>query len=44
MKTECNYLYGWIKKMGTYKKISPKMVIPRDIAGTEEVAACKFSS
>ena len=34
-KTECDYLYGWIKKKKTvtYAKISPRMVKPRDIAG-----------
>ena len=30
MKTECDYLNGWIKKV-TYAKISPQMVNPRDI-------------
>ena len=35
MKTECDYLYGWIK-MVTYTKISPKMVNPRDITGNTE--------
>ena len=24
MKTECDYLYGWIKKTVTYTKFSPK--------------------
>ena len=28
-KTKCDYLNGWIKKMVTYTKISPKMVIPQ---------------
>ena len=32
MKTECDYLNGWIKKV-KYAKISPKMVNPRDLAG-----------
>ena len=33
-KTECDYLYGWIKKNTiTCAKISPKMVNPRDLAG-----------
>ena len=32
-KTECDYLYGWIKKTFTYTKISPKVVNPRDLAG-----------
>ena len=34
MQTECDYLYGWIKKNErvTYAKISPKMVDPRDVA------------
>ena len=37
MKTECDYLYGWIKKKKvTYAKISPKMVNPGDIAGNAE--------
>ena len=36
MKTECDYLYGWIKKTFTYQKISPKTVNPRDIAGNAE--------
>ena len=31
IKTECDCLNGWIKKV-TYAKISPKMVNPRDIA------------
>ena len=29
MKTECDYLNGWIKE----RKISPKMVNPKDVAG-----------
>ena len=33
MKTEYDYLNGWIKKMVTYATISPKMVNPRDIGG-----------
>ena len=32
MKTEFDYLYGWIKTV-TYAKISPNMMNPRDIAG-----------
>ena len=41
MKTEYDYLYGWIKrtkqtKTVTYAKISPKMANPRDIAGNAE--------
>ena len=32
-KTECDYLYDWIKKTVTYATISPKMVNPTDIAG-----------
>ena len=36
MKTECDYLYGWIRKMVTYAKISSRMVNPRDIAGNAE--------
>ena len=32
-KTECDYLYSWIKKRSHTKKISQKMVNPRDIAG-----------
>ena len=35
MKTECDYLYGWIKKTVTYAKISAKIVNPRDTAGKE---------
>ena len=35
-KTECDYLYGWIKNMVTYAKISPTIVNPRNIAGNEE--------
>ena len=35
-KTECGYLYGWIKKAVTYTKISPKLVNPRDLAGIAE--------
>ena len=35
MKTECDYLYGWIKKV-TYTKISPKMVNPRIKRGTQK--------
>ena len=31
-KTECDYLYGWNRKLA-YAKISPKRVNPRDIAG-----------
>ena len=33
MKTECDYLNGWIKKAVIYAKISPKTVNSRDIAG-----------
>ena len=34
MKTECDFLCGWINKRFTYeKKISPKIVNPRDLAG-----------
>ena len=33
MKTEYDYLNGWIKKTITYTKISPKMMNPRDTAG-----------
>ena len=34
MKTECDYLNGWMKgeKKNLYAKISPKMVNPKDIA------------
>ena len=32
-KIECDYLYGWIKKMVTYAKISPILVKPTDTAG-----------
>ena len=37
-KTECDYLYGWIKNESshTQKKISPKMMKPRDVAGNAE--------
>ena len=33
MKTECDYLNGWIKKRSHTQKSHPKVVIPRDIAG-----------
>ena len=33
MKTECDYLYGWIEKAVTYAEILPKMANPKDIAG-----------
>ena len=33
MKTECDYLNGWIKKRSHTQKSHPKMVNPRDIAG-----------
>ena len=36
MKTECDYLYGWILKNGHIRKISPKMVNPSDLAGNAE--------
>ena len=41
MKTDCDFLYDWIKKNGHIRKILPKMVNPRDIAGNakEMVAA-----
>ena len=35
-KTEYDHLNGWIKKMVTDAKISPKMVKRRDIAGNAE--------
>ena len=35
MKMECDYLYGWNKKV-TQAKISPKMMNPRDVAGNAE--------
>ena len=42
-KTECDYPYGWIKKTVTCTKISPKMVKPRDLAGSaEDEESCKF--
>ena len=34
-KTECDYLFGWIKN-GHKCKILPKMVNPRDVAGNAE--------
>ena len=38
MKTDCDYLYGWIKKMVASTKTSLKIVNPGDLAGniTEE--------
>ena len=33
MKTECDYLNGWIKKQSHTQKSHPKVVNPRDIAG-----------
>ena len=39
MKTECDYLHGWIKKTVTHrdtKKSHQKMVNPRCIAGNAE--------
>ena len=33
MKTECDYLNGWIKKRSHTQKSHPKLVNPRDIAG-----------
>ena len=33
MKTECDYLNGWIKKRSHTQKSHPKVVNPRDIAG-----------
>ena len=33
MKTECGYVYGWIKKTITYANNSQNRVNPRDIAG-----------
>ena len=39
-KTECDYLYGWIKKKTkqpvTCAKISPTMVNPREITGNAD--------
>ena len=32
-KTECGYLYGWVKKQSHTQKSHPKMVNPRDLAG-----------
>ena len=32
MKTECDYLSGWIKKRSHTQKSHPKVVNPRDIA------------
>ena len=38
MKTECDYLNGWIKKkVVTYAEISPKMVNPKDTAGERRI-------
>ena len=36
MKTECDYLYGLIKRTITNTKISPKMVNPRGITENAE--------
>ena len=36
MKTECDYLNGWIKKRSHKQNISTKIVNPRDIAGNAE--------
>ena len=36
MRMECDYLYGWIRKMVIFTKISPKMVNPRDMAWDAE--------
>ena len=33
MKTECDYLNGWIRKRSHTQKSHPKVVNPRDIAG-----------
>ena len=35
-KTECDYLYGWIKKRSHTQKSHPKVVNPRDIAGERQ--------
>ena len=42
MKTECGYLYGWIRKWSHMQKISPKMVKTRDIAGNVEEEESKL--
>ena len=36
MKTECDYLYGWIKNWSHTQKSHPNMVNPRDLAGKAE--------
>ena len=36
MKTECDYLCGWMKKRSHMQKNSPKMVNPRGIAGNAD--------
>ena len=38
-KTECDYLYGWIKTQSHTQKSHPKMVNPREIAGKAEEGA-----
>ena len=42
MKTECDYLHGWIKKQSHKQKSHQKMVNPRDIAGNAEEEANQF--
>ena len=45
-KTECDCLYGWIKKL-SHAKISSKVVNPRDIAGEHrtgfEIPTCPIA-
>ena len=36
MKTDCDYLNGWIKKWSHMQKSHPEMVNPRSIAGNTE--------
>ena len=44
MKTEYDYVYGWIKQNTiTYAKISPKNGEPRDIAGNTEEEELHFA-
>ena len=44
MKTECDYLYGWIKKRSHMQKAHQKMVNPRDIAWNAEEEEGKHQS
>ena len=36
MKTECDYLYGWLKNSHMRKNLTKKMVNSRDIAWNAE--------